>query len=148
VTSADVVKALRAAGAEPRIHGGTVFLGNPAAVSDELKAAARAMRADVAAELEAEAGAIRTELAAWLERWERGCRWFTANPGRAGNALAYDRLVGVAAGWGGALEALEALTPGDPALSAAYERLDALALETDIWCGSEADGVAASITAG
>lgn len=148
MTPAEVVKGMRDAGGAPRIHGGTVFLGHPAAVPDELKAAARAMRADVAAELEAEAGAIRAELDAWLERWERGCRWFSANPGRAGNALAYDRLVGVAAGWGGVIEALEALAPGDPALSAAYERLDTIALETDTWCGPEAGGVAAPIAAG
>lgn len=130
MTSADVVKALRAAGAEPRIHGGTVFLGNPAAVSDELKAAARAMRADVAAELEAEAGVIRAELAAALERWERGCRWFAEDPRRAGNDRAFERLGAAGGDVLAALESLEVLAPGDPALDDARRRLDAEGLRT------------------
>jgi hypothetical protein len=90
----------------------------------ELLTAARCHRDELTAILQAEAAALRVELAGWLERWEVGCRWFAADPRRAESEAAYVRLREVAAGWGEALEALEALAPGDPALALAHERMD------------------------
>jgi hypothetical protein len=82
--------------------------------------------------------ALRAELDHHLGRWEAGCRWFAADPRRANNEKQCHRLCDVAAGWCEALEALEALAPGDPALALAYDRLDAVAMITDAGIAREA----------
>ena len=82
--------------------------------------------------------ALRAELDHYLGRWEAGCRWFTADPRRANNEKQCRRLYEVAAGWCEALEALEALAPGDPALTLAYDRLDAVAMIADAGIEREA----------
>ena len=123
---AELLAAVRAAGAEPYIGpGGTAKVRGKDRLPAELLEAARARLPALLAALQAEAEALRAELAAALDRWEAGCRWFAADPGRAGNALAFERLSAVADGWRSAFEALEALAPGDHALAEARQRLDA-----------------------
>lgn len=123
---AELLASVRAAGAEPYIGpAGTAKVRGKDRLSAELLEAARARLPELLAVLQAEAEALRAELAAALEWWETGCRWFTADPGRTGNDRAFERLGAAGRAVLEALEALEALAPGDHALAEARQRLDA-----------------------
>jgi hypothetical protein len=133
-TPAELLVAVRATGAEPYIGAdGIAKVRNKDRIPPELLEVAREHLPELLALLDAEVEAVRSALDAWIEPWERGCRWLAADPARTKSTTAYERMVYLAAGWGWWLHALETLAPADPALSAANERLDTVALETDNW---------------
>lgn len=126
MTPAELLAAIRAAGAEPYIGpAGTAKVRGKDRLPPELLEAARARLPELLAVLQAEAEALRAEMARYLKRWENGCRWFEVSPDRAAD----DRRFALLGAVGGAvietLEALEALVPGDHALAEARQRLDA-----------------------
>jgi hypothetical protein len=130
-TPAELLAAIRAAGAEPYIGpGGIAKVRNKDRIPPELLKEARERLPELLAVLQDEAEALRAELAAALERWERGCRWFAEDPRRAGNDRAFERLGAAGGDVLAALESLEVLAPGDPALDDARRRLDAEGLRT------------------
>lgn len=136
MTPAELLAAVRAAGAEPYIGpAGTAKVRGKDRLSAELLEAARARLPELLAVLQDEAEALRADLAGWLERWEVGCRWFAEDPGRSTDERAFIRFCAVAAGWGDAMASLESLSPGDPALDEARSRLDAVALEAEPGAG-------------
>jgi hypothetical protein len=131
MTPAELLAAVRGTGADLFLSAaGTPKVRRAELLAPELRELARRHRDELAAVLQDEAAALRLELAGWLERWENGCRWFAADPGRAADDQRFELLASVASGWCDTLEALEALAPADPALEEA--RLRFAAAESEV----------------
>lgn len=128
---AEVIKAIRQAGAVLYLANGVARINGLTLIGPDLRTQAREHKGAIAALLQAEIQSIRGDLDSFITRWETGCRWLAEDPERHKRPEALTRMREISNGWLEAREALEDLSPGDPAIKAAQQRLDAVSLETE-----------------